>query len=130
MAKDKPDEKQIAKAEETEKKEQNKYKIVVPVTEQPALVEKICYLVEKDEADRKEHLEVRKECRDLYEGKRQPKSSPWKNCANVSTQIVTMVVEILHSRLFPAAWNENLIYWKPMEKTDLENIENVTKFMK
>jgi hypothetical protein len=41
-----------------------------------------------------------------------------------------MVVEILHSRIFPSVWNENLIYWKPMEKTDLENIENITKFMK
>ena len=130
MPKEKPDAKQIKKAQEKEQKEQSKYDIILTEEEKTELVEKICYLVDKDEGERKEYLEVRKECRELYEGKRQPKSDPWKNCANVSTQIVTMVVEILHSRLFPSAWNENLIFWKPMEKTDIENIENISKFMK
>lgn len=124
------DKEQIKKAQDEEKKEQNKYKIKVSEKDQQVLVEKIMYLVEKDEADWKEYIDVRKECRDLYEGKRQPKSEPWPNCANVSTQIVTMVVEILHSRLFPSTWNENLIYWKPMEKTDIENVDNICKFMK
>jgi hypothetical protein len=130
MAKDKVDKKQMEKAEQLEKEEQSKYKISISKVKQQELVDKICYLVDKDEADRKEFIQTRQECRDLYEGKRPPKSDPWPNCANVSTQIITMVVEILHSRLFPSVWNENLIYWKPMEKTDLENVENISKFMK
>lgn len=121
---------QVTKAQEIEKQEQEKYRLVLSAAQRAELVERVCYLVDKDIADRSEFMELRKKSRDMYEGKRAEKSDPWKGCANVSTQIVNMVVEILHSRLFPTCWNENLIYWKPMEKNDVDNVENITKFMK
>lgn len=129
MAKEKFNTEQIKKANELERAEQDKYRVILTEAEQKELVDQIIYTVDKDESDRQEYMDIRKECRDLYEGKRQQKTEPWVGCANVSTQVVTMVVEVLHSRLFPAAWNEDLIYWKPQEKTDLENVENVDKFM-
>lgn len=128
--KDELSKEQVAKAQEEEKQEQEKYRLTLTAAQQAELVERVCYLVDKDVADRAEYMEIRKRSRDMYEGKREPKSDPWKGCANVSTQIVNMVVEILHSRLFPMSWNDNLIYWKPMEKNDIENVENISKFMK
>lgn len=121
---------QVSKAQDEEKREQDKYRLTLTAEQERELVERICYLVDKDIADRSEFMEIRKKARDMYEGKREPKSDPWKGCANVSTQIVNMVVEILHSRLYPMSWNENLIYWKPMEKNDVDNVENIAKFMK
>lgn len=120
----------VTKAQEEEKKEQDKYRLSLSSEQESELVERVIYLVKKDEGDRNEFMQTRKRARDMYEGKREPKSDPWKGCANVSTQIVNMVVEILHSRLFPVSWNDNLIYWKPMEKTDVVNVENISKFMK
>lgn len=128
--KDELDKEQVTKAQEAEAKEQEKYRLSLSDAQKAELVERVVYLVDKDIADRAEFMETRKRSRDMYEGKREKKSDPWAGCANVSTQIVNMVVEILHSRLFPMSWNENLIYWKPMEKTDIENVENISKFMK
>ena len=128
--KDQLDKDQVAKAQAEEAKEQDKYRLNLNETVQAELVDRVCYLVDKDIADRAEFMEIRTKSRDMYEGKREKKSDPWAGCANVSTQIVNMVVEILHSRLFPMSWNDNLIYWKPMEKTDVENVENISKFMK
>lgn len=123
------DKAQVEKAQEAEKKEKNKHRLTLTAEQKAELVERVCYLVEKDEGDRKDYITMRQKVRDMYDAKRAPKSDPWPNCANVSTQLVNMSVELLHSRLFPAAWNQDLIYWKPMEKNDVENIENVNKFM-
>lgn len=128
--KDQLDTDQVIKAQEAEAKEQEKYRLTLSKAQKDELVERVIYLVDKDIADRAEYMEIRKHARDMYEGKREKKNDPWAGCANVSTQIVNMVVEILHSRLFPMSWNDNLIYWKPMEKTDVENVENISKFMK
>jgi len=129
MDKIKYDTSQVEKAQEEEKKEQSVYKITLTKAQRDELVERVCYLVDKDEGDWKEYIDKRRKVRDMYEAKRAPKVDPWVNCANVSTQLVNMSVELLHSRLFPSAWNENMLYWKPMEKNDVDNIENVNKFM-
>jgi hypothetical protein len=131
MPKDKVelDKKQVKEAQEKEKKVQKQYQLDLTEAQQTELVERVVYLVEKDEADRKEYIDVRKKVRDMYEGKVTVKNDPWKGCANVKTQLVHMSCELLHSRLFPASYNEDLIYYKPMEKGDVENIENVNKFM-
>jgi hypothetical protein len=70
-----------------------------------------------------------KHLKDMYYGKRQPKSIPWKNCSNRSMKIAMAIIEMLHSRLFPMVWNEDLVRWRPGEKTDREKTERVNKFM-
>ncbi len=67
--------------------------------------------------------------KNMYYGKRQPKSIPWKNCSNRSMKIAMAIIEMLHSRIFPAVWNENLVRWKPGEKTDKNKTDRVNKFM-
>lgn len=69
------------------------------------------------------------DCLSLYEGYRAPKSDPWPNCSNISVMAVPMHCNLMHSKLFPAAWNENLTYWQPVSKEDVDNVENVRKFM-
>jgi len=51
------------------------------------------------------------------------------NCSNRSMKIAMAIIEMLHSRIFPAVWNENLVRWKPGEKTDREKTERINKFM-
>ena len=70
-----------------------------------------------------------KHLKDMYYGKRQPKTIPWKNCSNRSMKIAMAIVEMLHSRIFPAVWNENLVRWKPGEKTDRDKTDRINKFM-
>ena len=124
------DKKKVKEAQDKEKEAQSEYKLDLSEDQRKELVERVCYLVEKDEADRQEYMSIRQKVRDIYESKATTKTDPWKNCANVHTQLTLMSVELLHSRLFPAAWNEDLIYWKPMEKNDIDNIEKIGKFMK
>ena len=69
------------------------------------------------------------ECLKLYEGTREPKSDPWPNCSNISVMAVPTHCNLMHSKLFPAAWNENLTYWQPISSDDIDNVENVRRFM-
>ena len=67
--------------------------------------------------------------KDMYYGKRQPKTIPWKHCSNRSMKIAMAIVEMLHSRVFPMVWNENLVRWSPGDKTDKEKVERINKLM-
>ena len=70
-----------------------------------------------------------KHLKDMYYGRRQPKVVPWKNCSNRSMKIAMAIIEMLHARMFPAVWNEDLIRWKPGEKTDKDKVERINKLM-
>jgi hypothetical protein len=70
-----------------------------------------------------------KSLNDLYYGNREPKSIPWKFCSNRSLKIAMSIIDLLHSRMFPIVWNEDLISWKPTEKTDKEKVERINKLM-
>ena len=65
----------------------------------------------------------------LYSGYREAKTTPWKFCSNRSLRIATAILEMLHSRLFSAVWNEDLTRWRPGEVTDTPKIERISKFM-
>lgn len=66
---------------------------------------------------------------DMFYGKRKPKEVPWKYCSNRSMKIAMAIIEMLHSRMFPAVWNEDLVRWRPVEQTDKTKTERTTKFM-
>ena len=70
-----------------------------------------------------------KHLKDMYYGKRQPKNIPWKLCSNRSMKIAMAIIEMLHARMFPAVWNEDLIRWRPGDRTDKEKVERINKFM-
>ena len=54
-----------------------------------------------------------KALRDLYTGEREPKEVPWKYCSNRSLKIAAAILDLLHSRMFPAIVNEDLTRWRP-----------------
>ncbi|HRZ15229.1 MAG TPA: hypothetical protein P5110_06965 [Candidatus Omnitrophota bacterium] len=67
-----------------------------------------------------------KEC---FYGKRQPKSVPWQNCSNRSMKITMAIIEMLHSRMFPMVYNEELTRWRPAKPTSKYAVDRVTKLM-
>ena len=71
-----------------------------------------------------------KALRDLYTGEREPKEVPWKYCSNRSLKIAAAILDLLHSRMFPAIVNEDLTRWRPGELTDVPKVERISKFMK
>lgn len=70
-----------------------------------------------------------KRLKDLYNSERIPKTIPWRFCSNRSLRIATSVVDLLHSRLFPAVWNEELTRWRTMKAVDTPKVERITKLM-
>jgi len=71
----------------------------------------------------------RKDLLDLYFGKREPKTKPWRFASNRSMMIMMAIVEVLHARLFAATYNEELTRWRPGEVTDEDKIERIEKLM-
>lgn len=70
-----------------------------------------------------------KRLKDMYYGKREPKTVPWRNCSNRSLKISMAIIDMLHSRMFPAVWNEDMIRWRPGDKTDRKKAERITLLM-
>lgn len=67
--------------------------------------------------------------KNLYNSHRIPKTIPWKFCSNRSLRIATSILDLLHSRLFPAVVNEDLVRWRPGETTDVPKVERISKLM-
>lgn len=66
---------------------------------------------------------------DLYNGDRIPKTIPWKFCSNRSLRVATSILDLLHARLFPAVWNEDLTRWRAGNYVDVPKSERISKFM-
>lgn len=116
------------RAEELE--EQKKVQYDLDKAQKQELVEYIKKLIDECKVGRTEWEDNLKEAMDLHAGVREPKSDPWPNCSNVTTMATATHVKLMHSKLFPAVWNENMVYWRPVSADDIENAENVGDFMK
>ena len=114
---------------EQEQKEQKSAQYVLSIGQKAEIVAYIKKLVDDCTTGRSEWKANLDECIDLYEGIRPPKSDPWPNCSNVTTRVTAMHSKLMHAKLYPAIWNDNLIHWRPREKNDLEAAETVGKFM-
>lgn len=70
-----------------------------------------------------------KSLKDMYNGNRIPKTIPWKFCSNRSLKIAAAILDMVHARIFPAVWNEDLTRWRPGTSVDAPKAERITKFM-
>lgn len=70
-----------------------------------------------------------KSLKDLYNAERIPKTIPWKFCSNRSLRIATSILDMIHSRLFPAVWNEDLARWRPGKAVDSPKARRIELFM-
>lgn len=66
---------------------------------------------------------------DLYNGKRIPKTIPWKYCSNRSLMIAAAIMDMLHARLFAAIVQPELTRFKPGGLEDYPKAERITKLM-
>ncbi len=67
--------------------------------------------------------------KNLYNSKRIPKTIPWRFCSNRSLRIATSILDMIHSRLFPAVWNEDLARWRPGKAVDAPKARRIELFM-
>ena len=70
-----------------------------------------------------------KRLKDMYNGDRIPKNIPWKFCSNRSLRIATAVLDLIHARVFPSVWNEDLTRWRAGQYVDVPKAERISKFM-
>lgn len=70
-----------------------------------------------------------KQLKELYSGQREPKTVPWQFCSNRSMMIAMAILEVLHARIFPAVYNEELTRWRPTRAVDTETAERIEVFM-
>jgi len=70
-----------------------------------------------------------KDIKNLYNAKRIPKTVPWRFCSNRSLRIAASILDMIHSRLFPAVWNEDLARWRPGKTVDVPKATRIEKFM-
>jgi len=70
-----------------------------------------------------------KSIKDLYNAKRIPKTTPWRFCSNRSLRIATSILDMIHARLFPAVWNEDLARWRPGKAVDAPKARRIELFM-
>jgi len=70
-----------------------------------------------------------KDIKDLYNAKRIPKTIPWRFCSNRSMRIAASILDMIHSRLFPAVWNEDLARWRPGKAVDAPKARRIELFM-
>jgi hypothetical protein len=114
---------------EEEAKEEESAQYTLTDDQKADIVAYVIKVVDDCESSRAQWREVKRECDKLYEGTREPKSDPWPNCSNISVMAVPTHCNLMHAKLLPAVWNENLTYWQPVSADDVANVENVRKFM-
>lgn len=112
-----------------EKEEEKGAQYTLTPDQKKEIVDYIIKCVDDCVASRQGWQQTMDDCLELYEGKRTPKSDPWPNCSNITVMAVPMHCNLMHSKLFPAVWNENLTYWQPVSADDVLNVMNVRKFM-
>jgi len=115
------------RVEDTRENETVQYKLTDE--QKKEVVAHVKKLIDDCEAARSGWKDIRIECLKLNDGVREPKSDPWDNCSNISVMAAPTHARLMHSKLMPSVWNENLIYWQPVSNDDIMNVENVRKFM-
>ena len=127
---DKKDFQQVEELHQEERKDLIKVQFNLSETEQRKVVDTILWKADTYEESRTGYMTRVIEARRLYEGNTGHIKSPYPDLPVISTMVTTWVVDLLLAKLFPLVWNESLIYWKGRETSDIENADNVGKFMR
>ena len=121
--------KEIIELEQAETKANKELLLTIEPERQREIVEMVLQDIKNEEQNRSEWSSIRADYMKLLKGQRDAKSIPWEGCSNITTMATATHTKLIHSKLFPLAWNEQLIYWKPQEKADIENVDKIQKFM-
>jgi len=100
----------------------------LPAEEKTEISKRIIKYIDDCEAARSDWFDTRLECLRLLDGIREPKSVPWVGCSNISVMAIATHSRLMHAKLMPAVWNQNLVHWKAVSKDDIDKIDAVRKF--
>ena len=84
---------------------------------------------ESSKGDKYDFKDWFKALKDLYNARRLPKTEPWKFCSNRSLRIAAAILDLLHSRLYSAIVNEDLVRFRPTNISSVPKSERIQKLM-
>lgn len=86
-------------------------------------------IVDESKKQREGFMQIKAESVRNYEGIEKI-TGPWRGSSNISTMVTTIAADTIHAKLFPMAWNPELIYFKGVEKHDPDVAENNAVLMR
>jgi hypothetical protein len=105
-----------AKALQSEEKEYN-YGMMFKLSEEEkkTIVKTIDEIVAESKRQRETTMEIKAEGVRNYEGV-EKKNGPWRGSSNISTMVTTIAADMMHAKLFPMAWNPEMLHFQGVEK--------------
>lgn len=91
--------------------------------EQKKIVKTIDAIVDEAKKQREGFMDIKAESVRNYEGIEKI-NGPWRGSSHISTMVTTIAADTIHAKLFPMAWNPQLIFFKGVEKHDPQVAEN------
>ncbi len=91
--------------------------------EKKKIVKLIDATVDEAKKQREGFMEIKAESVRNYEGIEKI-NGPWRGSSSISTMVTTIAADTIHAKLFPMAWNPELIFFKGVEKHDPDIAEN------
>lgn len=113
-----------AKALQQEEKEYN-YGMMFKLSdeEKKKIVKTIDEIVSESKKQRESLMEIKAEAVRNYEGIEKI-NGPWRGSSNISTMVTTIAADMMHAKLFPMAWNPDMLHFQGVEKNDEQVAKN------
>lgn len=91
--------------------------------EKKKVVKYIDAIVEESKKQRAGFMEIKAEAVKNYEGIEKI-NGPWRGSSNISTMVTTISADMMQAKLFPMAWNPEMLHFKGVEKNDVDVAKN------
>lgn len=101
----------------------------LPDEEKKKIVKTVDAIVEESKKQREGLMEIKAEAVRNYEGIERV-NGPWKGSSNISTMVTTIAADMMHAKLFPMAWNPNMLHFQGVEKHDEQVAKNNETLMR
>lgn len=85
--------------------------------EKKKVVKTIDAIVEESKRQRAGFMEIKAEAVKNYEGIEKI-NGPWRGSSHISTMVTTISADMMQAKLFPMAWNPEMLHFKGVEKND------------
>lgn len=113
-----------AKEMQAEVKEYN-YGMMFQISdeEKKKIVKTIDAIVDESKKQRAGFMEIKAESVRNYEGIEKI-AGPWRGSSSISTMVTTIAADTIHAKLFPMAWNPEMIHFRGVDKNDIDVAKN------
>lgn len=113
-------------AKQLQKEEQGyNYGMMFQLTDEKKkkIVKNLDEIVAESKKQRESLMEIKAESVRNYEGIEKI-NGPWKGSSNISTMVTTIAADMMHAKLFPMAWNPDMLHFQGVEKNDVNVAKN------